>query len=195
MKSYIGYVVGKEETNPISVWIPAKGGYGKYGANRGFGSNAGNMTLLDLAFMRTNAEKCYLSSEMNAGGSYNFDDSNGFVTLEDNISGIDETTVKDVKNMDSSKVAVRHSAPGDGEFLQSPHTRPAANWLQTYYPQQVEGAEINVYSNAPKGTFTTLPIGTKVMVSYPDEKGIGYIIRQIPYDDEMSKVIKNVTDN
>lgn len=111
MKSYIGYVVGKEETNPISVWIPAKGGYGTYGSNRGFGSNAGNLTLVDLAYMRANAEKCYLSSEMNSGGSYNFDDTNGFVTLEDNVPSIDETTVKDVKNMDASKVAVRYSTP------------------------------------------------------------------------------------
>jgi hypothetical protein len=96
--------------------------------------------------------------------------------------------------MDAKKVAVRYSTSGDGEMLQSPHTRPAANWLQTYHPNQVEGTEVNTFSNGPKGNFSTLPIGTKVMISYPDDKGIGYIIRQIPYDDEMSKVIKKITD-
>lgn len=193
MKSYIGYIVGKEETNPVTVWIPSKSGYFSFGSTKGFGSNAGNLSLVDLAFMRQNAEKCYISTEMSSQGPYLYDDANGFSTKEDNIAVLDETTVKNVK--DKAVVPNKYSSPGDGEFIQSPHSRPAENWLQTYYPQQVEGAEINTFSNAPGGNYCTMSIGTKVMVSYPDDKGIGFIIRQIPYDDEMSKVIKDLSGN
>lgn len=191
MKSYIGYVVGKEETNPISVWIPAKSGYFSFGSSRGFGSNAGNMSLLDLAYMRMNCDKCYLSTEMSSQGPYLYDDANGFSTKEDNIAFLDIDTVKNVK--EKSRVANKYSSPGDGEFIKSPHSSPAENWLQTYYPQQVDGAEINTFSNAPGGNYCTMTIGTKVLVNFPDDKGVGYIIRQIPYDDEMSKVIKDLT--
>lgn len=191
MKSYIGYIVGKEETNPVSVWIPSKSGYCTYGSSKGFGSNAGNLSLVDLAFIRMNAEKCYLSTEMSSQGPYLYDDANGYATKEDNIAVLDDNTVKNVK--DKQIVANKYSSPGDGEFIHSPHSNPASNWLQTYYPQTVEGAEINTYSNAPGGNYCTMSIGTKVLVSYPDDKGIGFIIRQIPYDDEMSKVIKDLS--
>jgi hypothetical protein len=191
MKSYTGYVVGKEETNPISVWIPAKSGYIRFGAERGFGSNVNNMTLNDLALIRMNAEKCYITTEINPNGPYNYDDTNGFSTIEENIPYLDRTTAKNLTVENNAPNL--YSSPGNGEFIHSPHTSPAVNWLQTYYPQQAEGAEINTFENAPAGNFSTLSIGTKVLVIYPDNKGIGYIIRQIPYSDEMSKVIKDLS--
>lgn len=170
MKSYIGYVVGKEETNPISVWIPAKSGYIKFGFTKGFGSNTGNLTLSDLATMRMNSEKCYMASELCANGPYNYDDSNGYSTIEENIPYLDETTAKDVKN--EKFIENRFSSPGDREFIKSPHSYPAVNYLQTYYPQDEAGAEINIFANCPGGSYNTLSIGTKVLVVFPDERGI-----------------------
>lgn len=76
MKSYIGYIVGKGETNPISVWIPSKHGFSSLSASKGFGSNAGNLGLTDLGFARMRAEKCYLTTELSSQGPYIFDDSN-----------------------------------------------------------------------------------------------------------------------
>lgn len=194
MKCYTGYVVGKNETNPISVWIPAKSvGNARMGVNRGFGSNAGNMDLTDLAYARMNAEKCYLTCELNPKNSYKFDDANGYSTVEDNLTTLDSNTVQNVKN--SSGAMPRTSIPGDGDVRMTPHANPAENWLQTYIPTDAGGIENVKYSNAPGGSYCTLGIGTKVIVIYPDDKGIGYIIRQIPYDDEYSKVIKDVTGN
>lgn len=189
----VGYVVGKEETNPISVWFPSKGGFNKLGITRGFGSNTGNMSLLDLANMRMNAEKCYLTTELSAQGPYIYDDTNGLATKEDNTPYLNFENAKNVKNSPTS--LNKYSSPGDNTYLQSPHTNPAANWLETYYPQQVGGAETVNYDNAPGGNYCTLGIGTKVLVIFPDNTSYGYIIRQIPYDGEMSAVIKNLNED
>lgn len=144
----VGYVVGKEETNPISVWFPSKSGFNKMGISRGFGSNTGNMNLLDLATMRMNAEKCYLTTELSAQGPYIYDDTNGLATKEDNAPYLNIENAKNVKNSLTS--LNKYSSPGDNTNLHSPHTNPAANWLETYYPQQVGGAEIINYDNAPR---------------------------------------------
>lgn len=47
----------------------------------------------------------------------------------------------------------------------------------------------------PGGNYCTLGIGTKVLVIFPDNTSYGYIIRQIPYDEEMSTVIKNLNED
>lgn len=116
----------------------------------------------------------------------------GYATKEDNIAYLDESTAKDVK--DKSVVENYYSSPNDGRFVSSPHGYPAYNFLQVFYPMPEDGTQLNTYTNAPGGNYSTLGIGTKVLVVYPDFKGIGYIIRQIPYDDEMSKIIKNLAD-
>lgn len=193
MKIYTGYIVGKNETNPVSVWIPAKHGFSALKPNKGFGSNAGNLDLLDLSYARMRAEKCYYSTELSSQGPYIFDDSNGFATKEDNIAFLDETTVKDVR--ENSTSVNRYFIPGEGTLVQTPHANPAVNFLQTFYPMPAEGTIVRTYMNAPGGNYATLGIGTKVLIVYPDSKNIGYIIRQIPYDDEMSKVIKNLAED
>lgn len=190
IKSYIGYVVGKEETNPISVWIPAKHGFANMGSKKGFGSNAGNMSLIDLADARIRSEKCYITSEMSSQGPYIYDDTNGYSTKEDNIAFLDQNTAKNVK--DKSFAPNKYSAPSDGDFIKSPHGSPAANFLQIFYPQPIDGTQINLYSNSPGGNFSLLSIGTKVMVEFPDGKGVGYITRQIPGDDDMSRLLKTI---
>lgn len=193
MRIYTGYIVGKNETNPVSVWIPAKHGFSALKSNKGFGSNADNLGLLDLAYARMRAEKCYYSTELSSQGPYIFDDSNGYATKEDNIAYIDETTAKRV--VKGKSVGNKFSRPGEGTFVKSPHSNPAANFLQTFYPMPEDGTYINTFMNAPGGNYANLGIGTKVLVVYPDDMNIGYIIRQVPYDDEMSKVIKNLADD
>lgn len=193
MKIFTGYIVGKNETNPVSVWIPAKHGFSVLKSNKGFGSNANNLTLADLSYARMRAEKCYFTSEFSSQGPYIFDDSNGFATKEDNIAYLDETTVKDVRG--KKFVENKYSSPHEGKPVLSPHAYPAANFLQTFYPMPEGGTFINTFMNAPGGNYATLGIGTRVMVVYPDDMNIGYIIRQIPYEDEMSKIIKNLTED
>jgi hypothetical protein len=193
MKCYTGYVVGKDETNPISVWIPAKNvGNAKMGTNRGFGTNAGNMSLLDLSYARMNAELCYMTCPLGSKSSYRFDDRNGYATVEDHLTTLDSNTVRNVKNLDSD--APRTSTPGEGDMFMFPHANPAENWLETYVAADSGGTELVNYDNAPGGEYCTLPIGTKVIVIYPDDKGTGYIIAQIPYLDEMSKLIGNISE-
>ena len=193
MKTYIGYIVGKNETNPVSVWIPSKHGFSPLKPNRGFGSNADNLTLTDLSYARMRAEKCYFTTELSSQGPYIFDDSNGFATKEDNIAYLDETTAKDVRG--KKFVDNKFSNPNEGSSTGSPHSFPAVNFLQTFYAGPQDGTHINTFMNAPGGNYATLGIGTKVLIIYPDGKNIGYIIRQIPYEDEMSKVIKNLADD
>lgn len=101
-KTYIGYVVGKDETNPYSVWIPAKNGASTLGITKGLGSNTGNKNMMDLANMILASEKCYFTSEMTSQPPYLYDSSNGFATREDNIAVLDENTAKNVKGKDSA---------------------------------------------------------------------------------------------
>jgi hypothetical protein len=193
MRAEIGYVVGKDETNPITVWFPGKGGYNKTGSNRGFGSNTGNMNLTDLSMIRMNSEKCYITTPLSAQSPYLFDDRNGFATREDNAPFISYENVKNVgKNKDGTN---RYSSPGDSSYFQIPHANPASNFLETYYPQQIGGVEMNNYDNAPGGSYCTLGIGTRVLVIFTDNSVYGFIIAQVPYEDEMSQVIKNLKED
>lgn len=52
-----------------------------------------------------------------------------------------------------------------------------------------EGTKVNYYINSAGGNFVTLSQGTKVLVIFPEGSGIGYIIRQIPDEDEISRLI------
>lgn len=186
-KTYIGYVVGKNETNPYSVWIPGKNGFTSMGVSRGLGSNTGNKTLMDLSDMILASEKCYFTSEMTSQPPYLYDSSNGFATREDNIAVLDETTAKNVKT--KTIAPNRYSMPGAYEEIYSPHANPASNFLQTFYAMPQEGSQINYYLNSAGGNFVTLSQGTKVLVIFPDGRGIGYILRQIPDEDEISRLI------
>lgn len=192
MRIYTGYIIRKNETNPVSVWIPSKHGFSKMKPHKGFGSNADNLTLVDLEHARQRAEKCYFSTELTSQGPYIFDDSNGFATKEDNIAYIDATTAKEI--IPGKSAENKFTRPGEGSTVSSPHGYPAINFLQTFYAMPQGGTTVNTFMNAPGGNYATLGIGTKVLVVYPDDMNIGYIIRQIPYDDEMSKVIKNLAE-
>lgn len=186
-KTYIGYIIGKDKTNPYSVWIPAKNGVTVTGSKRGFGSNTGNMTLLDIGNMRLAAEECYYTSEMSSQPPYLYDSANGFATREEHIAILDETTAKNVKNKTFSENM--YNMPGNGVEILTPHGRPASNFLQTFYAMPQDGTHINYYMNSAGGNFVTLSEGTKVLVIFPEGKGIGYIIRVIPDADEISRYI------
>jgi hypothetical protein len=80
-------------------------------------------------------------------------------------------------------------------YFQIPHANPASNFLETYYPQQIGGVEMNNYDNAPGGSYCTLGIGTRVLVIFTDNSVYGFIIAQVPYEDEMSQVIKNLKED
>jgi hypothetical protein len=186
-KTYIGYIVDKNKKNPYPVWIPTKNGFTTMGSKKGFGSNTGNMTLLDLGNMRMAADNCYYTSEMSSQPPYLYDSSNGYATREEHIAVLDENTAKNVK--DKTFSANRYSMPGANEDVMTPHGNPAVNFLQTFYPMPQDGTRSNYYMNSAGGNFVTLAEGTKVLVIFPEGKGVGYIIRVIPDLDEISRYI------
>lgn len=186
-KTYIGYIVSKDKTNPYSVWIPAKNGVTVTGSKKGFGDNTGNMTLSDIYNMRLAAEDCYYTSEMSSQPPYLYDSSNGYATREEHIPVLDRSTAKNVKDKIFSPN--RYSMPGVNEDVLSPHGNPAINFLQTFYSMPQDGTRFNYYMNSAGGNFVTLAEGTKVLVIFPEGKGIGYIIRVIPELDEISRYI------
>lgn len=190
MELYTGYIVKNDETNPYSVWIPAKNGGVLFKFFKCFGINTGTFNNIDFATIQAGAEKCYMIIEPTAQGPYLYDVSSGLATIEENNPSPDFNTVRDVKNM--KNISNIYSAPCDNSYVSSPHSLPAVNGLQIFHPNSMAGTYINTYTNAPGGHHTTLDIGTKVLVAYPDGRGIGYIIGQIPYADETSKIIKNI---
>lgn len=191
MEIYTGYIVAEGESNPYSVWIPAKNGSPVFKSFKSFGSNASSFDSTDLSTLKSAAEKCYMINEPTAQSGYLYDENSGMATIEENNYNPDITTIRDVRGRTHS--ANRFSTPHDGEYVSSPHASPADNGLQTYLPSSAAGTQINTYTNAPSGHHSTLGIGTKVLVVYPDGKGVGYIIGQIPNVDETSTIIKDIT--
>lgn len=189
MELYTGYIVQKDETNPYSVWIPAKNGGITFKHFTTFGSNASNFSVIDLAQCQAAAEKCYIVIEPTAQGDYWYDTDSGYATVEENNPNPSRNTIPNVK--DSNNTPNRYSAPHEGETVISAHSSPAINGLQTFLPNTSTGTIINTYANMAGGRHTTLDIGTKVLVAFPDNRGIGYIIGQIPGIDSTSSVIRN----
>lgn len=192
MDIFTGYIVQEGETNPYSVWIPAKNGGAIFKNFKSFGSNTGKFKPLDLNTIQAGAEKCYMIIEPTAQGPYLYDMVSGINTIQEHNPSPDNTTIRDVNGMRTS--ANIFSTPHDGESVSSPHTSPAENGLQIYLPGSYEGTKYSSYTNAPSGHHTTLDIGTRVLVVYPDGKGVGYIIGQIPFADETSKIIKDISN-
>jgi hypothetical protein len=187
MATYIGYVVGKNETNPFSVFIPARSGIQSFVASDGFGKNAGKWDEGVLAKMRAAADKCYWTSEPTSTSGNYYDDLNGYTTVEENQFHLDSTNAKDITKGDFVRNST--SSPVDTVYVRSPFFYPASNLCRNYVPSSVYGMRLNSFINVPSGTNTTMRIGTKVLVEFPDNSGVGYIIRQLPGKDEFSAAI------
>lgn len=190
MATYIGYVVGRNETNPFSIFIPARSGISSFKSSKGFGTNAGNWGLDELGIMIGAAEKCYLSSELSSNCGNFFDDANGYATVEENQFHLDGTTAKDVRG---DKLATNStSEPLESGSISSPFFYPSVNLVRSYWPSSINGNFMNSFTNVPGGKYTTLRVGSKVLVDFPDGSGVGYIIRQLPDSDQYSQAIKKL---
>lgn len=190
MATYIGYIVGKNESNPFSVFIPARSGIVALNSSDGFGINAGKWGLDVLAKMLQASEKCYLTTEPGSNVGDYFDDVNGYTTVEENMSVLNSDTAKDVTS--NNKARNTSSSPLDEYYLRSPFFRPAANLTRGYVPSSLNGMKMESFTNAPGGKYTTLRIGSKVLVEFPDGSGVGYIIKQLPSSDKFSQAIKSL---
>lgn len=190
MATYLGYIVKKDERNPFSVFIPARSGIQSFKMSNGFGTNAGKWDLSVLTKMIAGCDKCYLTSSLSSNAGYYFDDINGYTTLEDNQRHLDATNAKDVTDGKTARNTT--SSPITDYFLQSPFFSPVSNLCRVYVPSSVYGMEMNPFTNVPGGTFTTLRIGSRVLVEFPDNGGIGYIIAHVPGSDEYSAAIVNL---
>ena len=147
MEIYTGYIVAEDETNPYSVWIPAKNNGGIFKRFKTFASNASDFTAVDLGILQSSAEKCYMIIETTAQSPYLYDSASGLGTMEENNPSPDINTLRNVKTM--LNPANRYYSPHHGEHDQTPHSNPAVNGLQTYLPGSMVGTEINTYMNAP----------------------------------------------
>ena len=190
MATYIGYIVGKNETNPFSVFIPARSGIQSFQMSDGFGKNAGKWDETILAKMRAAADKCYWTSEPSSTSGNYFDDVNGYTTVEENQFHLDSTNAKDLANSNFARNTT--SSPVDNAYIRSPFFSPAANLCRNYVPSSVYGMGLNSFTNVPSGTNTTMRIGTKVLVEFPDNGGVGYILKQLPNKDEFSAAIIDI---
>lgn len=190
MDIYTGYIVRSDETNPYSVWIPAKNSGGVFKIFKSFGMNASLFDPVDLAGLQAAAEKCYMITEPTAQGPYLYSN-DGMATVQEFNTSPSRETIKMVNGAET--LANEYGPPASGSNF-SPHTSPAQNGLQVYLPGASDGTFLNSYTNAPGGHHTTLDIGTRVLVVYPDRKSVGYIIGQIPFLDETSKIIKDISN-
>ncbi|MBQ7820507.1 MAG: hypothetical protein IJ341_12535 [Bacteroidales bacterium] len=191
MEIYVGYIVREGETNPYSVWIPTKNGGATFKNFKTFASNASSFNSLDLNTLQAGSEKCYMIMEPTAQNSYMYDTLSGLGTVQEHNYNPGLSSIRDVKS--TVDMANEFFSPHDGEYVESAHANPAYNGLQIYLPSSSHGTEINSFTNAPGGHHTTLEPGTKVLVMYPDGRGVGYIVGQIPFPDETSKIIKDIT--
>lgn len=189
MELYTGYIVQKDETNPYSVWIPAKNGGITFKHFTNFGANASEFSVIDLTQCQAAAEKCYIVIEPTAQGDYWYDTDSGYATVEENNPNPSRDTIPNIK--DTKEIGNRYSAPNEGDTVFSVHSSPAVHGLQTFLPSTSSGTTINTYANMPGGRHTTLDIGTRVLVAFPDNRSIGYIIGQIPGADKTASVIRN----
>lgn len=181
MATYIGYVV-KGDSNPCKVFIPALSGMPSFQMAKCFGTNAGGWDVSIYGKMLQGAHECYMSSECAPTASNYFDTGNGYTTIEENQKYLNSKTAKVVTGDNIARNTA--FSPNDYYYVQSPYFYPAANNLRTYIPSSVNGMKMSSYTNIPGGTFTTMRVGSKVLVDFPDGSGIGYIVKQLPDADD-----------
>lgn len=191
MSTYVGYIVGEGETNPFSVFIPALGGIPSlsFESADGFGSNMGKWDSGVIARMKIGAVKCYQTSELNPSNTYDFDAQSGLATVESNLGVLDSTTAKAVTG--NKVAALGTSCPVMEEEFSMPNDWPADNCVRNYRFSSRDGTRFPSLMNAPAGTYTSLSPSTRVLVDYPGNGSIGYIIAQLPGADALSTLIKN----
>lgn len=148
MSTYIGYVVGKNETNPFSIFIPARSGIAAFSGSKGFGTNGGNWGIDELGKMIGAAEKCYLTSELASNCGNYFDDANGYATVEDNQFHLDGTTAKIVTGDNEARNTT--SEPLENCYIDSPFFSPANNLVRSYWPSSCNGNKLNSFVNRPR---------------------------------------------
>lgn len=190
MATYIGYVVGKNESNPFSVFIPARSGMASFNMSDGFGTNAGKWGLDVLSKMLAASEKCYLASEPDSSVGDYFDTVNGYTTVEENQGALNSDTAKDVTGDNIARNTT--SSPLDNYYVRSPFFSPAGNLTRGYIPSSIYGMKMESFTNAPGGSYSTLRTGSKVLVEFPDGSGVGYIVKQLPGNDKFSQSIKSL---
>lgn len=189
MATYVGYIVSDTDCNPFKVFIPALNGFFSYGMRSadGFGSNANKWDTVDLQRMQQSATLCYQTSELSSGSDYDFNSDNGYVTVEENLGELNDDTATDVTY--NAKASIKTSCPVDDGPFYTGNESPAANYMVNYRPSPGEKTYFPSYMNSPGGSFTTMSIGTRVLVNYPGGGSIGYIISQIPGPDTFSQTL------
>lgn len=189
MSTYVGYIVSEAKCNPFDVFIPALNGFYStvLRSADGFGSNMGKWNSLDLADMKAAAVPCYLSSELSPTSDYYYNQEYDLATAEDYLGEI--TPEKAISYEPGKKAKPAASSPISEEPFYTKNQYPAANYTRTYRPTFAEGGRLPSLLNVPGGTYTTLGIGTRVLVNYPSGGSIGYIIACLPGPDSFSKFI------
>ena len=191
MPTYVGYIVNEGETNPFNVFIPALSGMGTpyFDASDGFGSNMGKWNSTVLAYMKNGTYKCYQASELTSSNTYDFDPSSGLATVERNLG---ELTTENAKDVSDGKIALLSSScPSADESFSMPNDNPAFNCVRNYRFSNTSGTSLPALLNTPEVSYTSLAPSTRVLVNYPGNGNIGYIIAQLPGADTLSMMIKN----
>lgn len=191
MSTYVGYIVKEGENNPFSVFIPALGGIPSlnFQSADGFGTNMGKWGPDVIARMQAGAVKCYQASELSASNTYDFDPESGLATVEANLGELNEKTAKSVTG--NKVAALGTSCPIMEEEFSMPNDWPADNCVRNYRFSSQDGTRFPALLNAPSGSYTSLSVSTRVLVDYPGNGSIGYIIAQLPGADALSTLIKN----
>lgn len=185
---FSGYVLDfNESTNSALVWIPSKVPYlFENGSTwRTFGKNLNNcIGKSEVAKLR---DMCsgywfYLTNELTSGSLARYDEVSGNSTVyEANRSSL---RMNDLRKNQGEKYK---SYPYGTNFTYKwPQDNPAQNLCQNYNLNLSSGYSVDVGMNAPKGSFTSLEVGTRVIVSFINNGTLGVILRQYPNSDELS---------
>lgn len=191
---YTGYVVQNDvASSVVKVWCPYRDGIALLKKHKGFGKNTGNLGIADYNRIVSAAADCYMTSELTSGNEYLYDPSTDSSTTQENIPDMSDATMYDISAARPDQIKNQFSSPGYGFTVQSVYTNPTANLVQSYHAGTSAGTQINTYDNTPKGNFVHLTVGTRVLVCFPDNRTVGFIIRQIPVPDAWSNMLLNMT--
>lgn len=183
---YTGYVIDNNAEggyNPVQVWVPALDGNYVTGEWNAFGANTGSAItstkLNELRISSGNKSTFYRTMPVSSGSDSFYLEDLGASTV--NLSTWQYNSENGIEDMRYSSSTSNYGSikqKGDGKSLMPAWSDNEL--VSNYTLGDTMGIGANTYAGQPQGEFTSISVGTRVLVCFADSGATGFILAQIP---------------
>lgn len=189
---YTGWVIDNNEQgnyNPVQVWIPSLSSASGYftGQFKEFGDNIGDMKKKIVEQLKGVCGEqgwFYRTMPVAPAGEVHYNSSSGASSVHDGLYQYGKTSqyVDERKNTDGVKSTSPIRMQGESSSVRLGGVSQPDGRFRNFILSDYNGYQNMALTSAPKGNFTSIGVGTRVIVAFADSGATGYVLGQIPSD-------------